>query len=49
MKIKHNFEADIKPYEWIYIAATLVIAVLVFKGDMPMAIKVITEWIRSLK
>lgn len=49
MRIKNNFDAEIKPHEWLYIVAALVIIVLIIKGDMPMAIHAITEWIKSLK
>jgi len=48
MKFKSNFNLDIEPKEWLYLAAFTVIIILLIHGDIGTAIKVLTEWFRSL-
>ncbi|HEV8283657.1 MAG TPA: hypothetical protein VGQ09_05065 [Chitinophagaceae bacterium] len=48
MRIKNNFDAEIKPYEWLFIVATIIIIVLLIRGDIQTAIHAITEWLKTL-
>ncbi len=49
MKIKNNFEAEIKPYEWLFIVAAAVIVILILHGDMNTAIEALTRWLPKPK
>ena len=49
MRIKNKFDAEIKPYEWLYIVAAIIIIVLVIKGDMATAINALTNWLPKPK
>lgn len=48
MRIRNNFDLDIKPYEWLYIVAAIVIIALIMRGDMQEAVKLVSEWLKNL-
>lgn len=43
MEIQSNFNFKIKPYEWLYIVAAVVIIILVIRGDMQAAIGLLKD------
>jgi hypothetical protein len=47
MRIKNDIE--IKPYEWLYIMAALILAMLIMRGDMQTAIEALTKWLPKPK
>jgi hypothetical protein len=49
MQIRNNFNMEIKPYEWLYMIAAIVIIILVIRGDMQTAIEALTKWLPKPK
>lgn len=49
MKIKNDFEAEIKPYEWLFIVAAVVIVILIINGDVTTAIEALNRWLPKPK
>jgi hypothetical protein len=47
MRIKNDIE--IKPYEWLYIMAALILVMLIMRGDMQTAIEALTKWLPKPK
>ena len=47
MRIKNDIE--IKPYEWLYLAAAAIIIVLLLKGDVSTAIEAVSHWLPKPK
>jgi hypothetical protein len=47
MKIKTNFNLDIEPKEWLYIAVVTIIILLLINGDISTAIQFILKLVRA--
>lgn len=43
MEIENNFKFKIKPYEWFYLIATVLIIILIIRGDIPSAIGLLKD------
>lgn len=41
MEIQNNFNLKIKPYEWLYLIAALVILILIRGGDIQSAVELV--------
>jgi len=48
MRIRNNFDLDIKPYEWLYIILSVVIIVLLIRGDILEATRLVSEWLKTV-
>ena len=49
MKLQNNFKAEIKPHEWLYIVAAVLIISLLINGDKEDAIKTLTGLLKVFK
>ena len=49
MEIQNNFKLKIKPYEWIYLVATVVIIILFIRGDIQLAVGILKDLIPKPK
>ncbi len=49
MEIQNNFKLKIKPYEWFYIVATVVIIILIIRGDIQSAVGLLKDLIPKPK
>lgn len=47
MRIKNDIE--IKPYEWLYIIAAVILIILIMQGDMHTAIETLSKWLPKTK
>lgn len=47
MRIKNDIE--IKPHEWLYIIAVIILIILIMQGDMHTAIETLTKWLPQIK
>jgi hypothetical protein len=43
MEIQNNFNFKIKPYEWLYIIAAVVIVILIIRGDIQSAVGLLKD------
>lgn len=43
MEIQNNFNLKIKPYEWLYIIAVVVIIILIIHGDLQSAVGLLKD------
>jgi hypothetical protein len=48
MRIRNNFDLDIKPFEWLYIIAAVVIIVLLIRGDISEVTRLVNEWLKTV-
>jgi len=46
MRIRNNFDLDIKPYEWLYIIAAIVFIVLLIRGEIAEAVSLLRDWLK---
>ncbi len=49
MQIRNNFNLEIKPYEWLYIVAAIIIIILISKGEIYPAIDALSKWLPKPK
>ncbi len=49
MQIRNNFKMEIKPYEWLYIVATIIIMILLYRGDLQTAVELLSRWLPKPK
>lgn len=49
MRIKNNTDIEIKPYEWLYIVAAIIIIMLLIRGDLTIAIDTLSKWLPKPK
>ena len=46
MRIHNKFEIEIKPHEWLYIIAVIIILILIFRGNINGAIQLFEDLLR---
>lgn len=49
MEIQNNFKIKIKPYEWLYVMTSIIIIILVIRGDMQTAIELLKNLVPKPK
>ncbi len=43
MRIQNNTDIEIKPHEWLYIVAAIIILMLAVNGNLPAAVEVLKQ------